>query len=443
MTILGRCLSHCFLSLALLAPLAGAGEAPQRLTAAQFREDLAFIREKIARMHPDPAFSADPQAMRDALERAGRDLPPALDRDEAWQRLAELNPVFADAHFFVGYPDWRADTRAWLAAGNSLFPLDVDVRPDGRLSVAGTTAMAGARIVSVNGVDAATLVPALLAKVHGDTPVFRADMLARRWWLYYWKSFGAPERYRLVLERDGHRRTLELPGSRALPALMREEARTPFRLTIGPGRVAVLSVDTFSQPDPAPFIAFTRDAFARIRQEGADTLVVDITRNGGGDDGMWLDGIMPYLATEPYRTGSSYRGFMRNKPDQVADGEISTWRQPQPDNPLRFNGKVFVRIGPATYSSAILFANVMHDFGFGTLVGTGGAARRSQSGGTRDLRLPHTGLMLTLPRFILDPPAGRAPGALLGAEALPGALLPALAQAEAAGLRMRILAKPI
>lgn len=434
MTILRRCLFHCFLLLALLAPLAGAGEVAQRFTAAQFRDDLAFVREKIARMHPDPAFSVDPQAMHAALERVGQDLPATLSRDEAWQRLAELNPLFADAHFFVGYPDWRADTRAWLAGGGSLFPIDVDVRPDGRLTVAGTTALAGARILAVNDVDVASFVPMLLAKIHGDTPAFRANLLARRWWLYYWKTFGAPERYRLEVEQDGRRRTLELAGSRALPTLMRKEASKPFRLTIGPGGVAVLSVDTFSLPDPAPFLAFTRDAFARIRQERVDTLVIDVSRNGGGDDGLWLDGIMPYLATEPYRTGSSNRGFMRNSPDQVTDGEIATWRQPQPDNPLRFSGKVFVRIGPATYSSAILFANVMHDFGFGTLVGTGGAARRSQSGGTRDVVLPHTGLVLTLPRFILDPPAGRSPGALLGAQAVPPALLPALAQADAIDL---------
>lgn len=131
---------------------------------------------------------------------------------------------------------------------------------------------------------------------------------------------------------------------------------------------------------------------------------------------VWLDGLMPYLATKPYRTGSTYRGLARapaGAPAKPMQGEIATWRQPQPDNPLRFAGKTYVRIGPGTYSSAILFANVMHDFGFATLVGAGGAARRSQSGGIRDVVLPHSGLALTLPRFILDPPSGRAPESLL------------------------------
>ena len=55
----------------------------------------------------------------------------------------------------------------------------------------------------------------------------------------------------------------------------------------------------------------------------------------------------------------------------------------------------------------------MHDFGFASLLGAGGAARRSQSGGIRDVALPHTGLTLTLPRFILDRPSGSAPESLL------------------------------
>jgi hypothetical protein len=80
---------------------------------------------------------------------------------------------------------------------------------------------------------------------------------------------------------------------------------------------------------------------------------------------------------------------------------------------LLFTGKTHVVIGPATYSSAVLFANVMHDFGFGTLVGNGGAARRTQSGGVRQFILPNSKLALSVPRFVLDPPAGEASGALL------------------------------
>ncbi|MFC0251872.1 S41 family peptidase [Massilia consociata] len=433
MTILHRAillLSRVLLLVPLVAVVvpATAGERAQGVTAAQFREDVAFIRDSITRMHPDPAFSTDPHAMERALAQLARGVPPTLTVDQAWQRLAALNPLLADGHFFIGHADWRSDTQRWLAAGGSLFPLEVEVGPDGTLLVRPDTASqaaAPARIVSVDGVPADVLVPALLEKVHGDTPGFRAALLAQRWWLYYWKTYGAPERYRLVLEQGGKRRTVDLPGSRALPLVMRKEAQSPFRLAIEANGRAVLTVDSFDQADPAPFAAFTRDAFARIREAGVTELVIDISNNGGGNDALWLEGLMPYLANRPYRTGSTYRALTRpggDAPASLVDGEIATWRQPQPDHPLRFGGKVYVKIGAGTYSSAILFANVMRDFRFATLIGSGGLARQAQSGGVRTVRLPHTGLVLSLPRFILDPPAGRSPGALLEAQELPNGM---------------------
>ncbi|UVW29408.1 S41 family peptidase [Massilia sp. H6] len=410
-------------------PTAAADEASQTVTAAQFRADLAFMRETIVRMHPDPEFSTNKRALDTAFDRLGQDVPPRLTRDEAWRRLASLNPLFADAHFLVGYADWRGDTLSWLAGGGTLFPLEVELDEDAELYVRRATPSAEReRIVSINGIDARTVVRTLLAKTHGDTPSFRARLLAQRWWLFYWKTYGAPLQYRLALEKGGQGRIVDLPGSRAVPAFMRDEAQFAhqFNLDIRCCGSAVLTVGSFSASDPAPFMAFTHDAFTKIRNAGVTSLVIDISNNGGGDDAMWLDGLMPYLATTPYRTGSTYRAMSRARPGvqgEVSDGEISTWRQPQLNHPLHFGGKIVVKIGPATYSSAILFANVMRDFGLAKLVGRGGAARRSQSGGVRGVSLPHTGLVLSLPRFILDPPAGRVPGALLEAQAAqPGEL---------------------
>ena len=79
---------------------------------------------------------------------------------------------------------------------------------------------------------------------------------------------------------------------------------------------------------------------------------------------------------------------------------------PQLDNPLRFKGKVYVLISPRTYSSAVLFSNVMQDCGFGTLAGIGGAARSTQSGGTQNIKLPNTQMTMVVPRFVLTRSSG-------------------------------------
>ena len=169
-----------------------------------------------------------------------------------------------------------------------------------------------------------------------------------------------------------------------------------FRFEMPNARQAVLTVNQFDWREKPKFYEFTRAAFARMRAAGTQTLVIDIRANSGGDDDMWLEGIMPYIATKPYRNGSDYvlkviegRQKEGQKVGDVVRGSQSTY-QPALDNPLRFPGKVYVLISPYTYSSAILFSNAVQDYGFATVVGTGGAARATQSGGTQNVKLGRT-----------------------------------------------------
>jgi hypothetical protein len=98
---------------------------------------------------------------------------------------------------------------------------------------------------------------------------------------------------------------------------------------------------------------------------------------------------------------------------EIVYGAIDSWIEPQPQNPARFAGSTYVLVGRSTYSSAVLFANVMQDFAFGTIAGSGGAARSKQSGGVYWLQLPHSGLALSMPRFVLARPSGSSAPALV------------------------------
>lgn len=55
----------------------------------------------------------------------------------------------------------------------------------------------------------------------------------------------------------------------------------------------------------------------------------------------------------------------------------------------------------------------MQDFGFARLVGAGGYVRTRQTGGVMNVRLPNTGLEISIPRFVLDRPSGSREPALV------------------------------
>jgi hypothetical protein len=130
---------------------------------------------------------------------------------------------------------------------------------------------------------------------------------------------------------------------------------------------------------------------------------------------LGIDGVMPYIASAPYSNGSScvlkvIEGRPREgqKVGDVVRGTQRSVYPPQLDNPLRFEGRLYVLIGPRTYSSSVLFTNVLQDKGFAIVAGVGGAARSTQSGGTQSITLPNTGMSVVVPRFVLTRPSGAA-----------------------------------
>lgn len=417
---------HLLLALASAGALYGAPARADTITftPAQLQQDLQFVRQAIEDTHPEPALRSGQAAYEQAFAAARERLRQPLSRDEAWRALAAMNPVFNDAHLGVVLPDWRAETRAHLAAGGKLFPFEVSIDRQGRLVIVaalggGASALAGREVETINGVPAAQVLAKLGALVHGDTPGFRNKLLERRLWLYYWKTYGATDSFTLGVGG----KALSVPAASATPVVVQGDTafEQTFQFRLLPGGVGLLTINAFSWPDKQQFYAFTERAFTTLRDAGAQTLLIDIRENGGGDDDMWKTGILRYIADKPYRNGSSYvkkvlegRAGPNEKVGDVVHGTVDSWVQPEPAHPLRFRGKVYVLVGDMTYSSAILFSNTVQDHGFATLVGAGGYAYVRQTGGTQKQHvLPNTKLEVVVPRFVLDRPSGKRAPALL------------------------------
>lgn len=331
---------------------------PALLSPTQLRQDLNFIREAIIKNHPDIHASANATELRSALDRIEGELARPMTRDQAWRHFATLNPVFADAHVTVISPDPQAQTRAILRSGSGLFPFEVNVDPAGRVYVlselgGAPSSYKAASIEKVNGVPIQELTRALLDRTNGDTAAFRAVNLSTRWWWFYWKVFGTLEIYEIELKSPSGTSVARLPASSKPPSWLTEnDARSfddAFRFWKLTDDVAVLTVNTFDWADKKRFYEFTQRAFSSLKDERTKTLVIDIRKNGGGDDDMWKEGILSYIATEPYRHGSSFllrviEGRQRDgqKVGDLVEGQIQSWVQPRSDERLLFKGNVIV-----------------------------------------------------------------------------------------------------
>lgn len=382
-------------------------DEPQRFTPQQLQDDLSALEAALARTHPDISHSVAPQTLARAISDLKARLDHPMTRDEAWNEFTALNPVLADGHLAITFPGGAVtEMQRHLKAGGVLFPFNVHVDEHGAIFIRSklngdTTPLAGSRIETLDGRAASEVSAELLSHMNGDTLAFRAALLSDRFAFWYWKFFGERRTYRLTIAG----RETQIEGAVELPLAYREKSFGElFRLDMS-GGCAVLTINEFYWRDKNAFYDFTRGAFARIRDAGAKTLIIDIRANSGGDDDVWIEGIMPYIASKPFRNGSTYQ---LKKDGQVVRGAQETLYPPQLDNPLRFKGQVYVLIGPRTYSSSVLFANVVQDSDFGIIAGIGGAARSTQSGGIQTLRLPNTQMSVVVPRFVLTRPSGVA-----------------------------------
>lgn len=390
------------------------------------RADLDEALREVRARHPALGDMVDERALDAEAERIRRAIVRPVSRAKAWALLAQLNPHFADGHLLIGLPGWRGEAAKALARGEGLFPFEIELDDLGRPRIAAALggrahALAGAEIRSINGQDARRIAADMLKRAHGDTPRMRRALVAERWWFFYKMLHGTPPRFDLRLAGVPTRR-VEVAAATTLPAAIARDDSfdANFRCEVMPNGRAQLRLGSFSWPDKPRFVAFTHDCFAAMRAAKTTRLLIDVSANGGGDDDMWIDGIVPYVMTRPWRTGSTYlKRVLADDPTTgelagtVVAGENDLRDAPPPGQPLAYRGEIEVRIGPMTYSSAVLFANAMRDYRGARLCGTGDAVRTRQSGGVRTLTLAASGLFLSYPRFILAPPAGDADAARL------------------------------
>ena len=392
----------------------------QTFSPAQLKEDIQSLRAFIDATHPDIGHSASQAELDQTFLQIEASLTKAMSANEFWHQTAKLNPLFNDAHWSVNLPQQHSDMQQLIKKTGGVFPFEVHMRPDGELTVlalagGADTPWRGATIESINGVLAPLLSRQLLALRHGDTPLNRANLLGPSFQLYYASVFGSPAEFNLQLKQNDKISDVKLPASKQAAVIGKtsEKFADNFSYRALNASTAYLKLGTFSWPDEREIGAFSKEVFAKIQQSGANTLIIDVRENRGGNDSAWIDHVLPYLADRPFRVGSwnkkkvvASRANATEPAGLVIESEFKTWYQPQLTNPLRFSGKVVVLIGRRTYSSAVQFCNVMQDFDFATLAGEGSYARSRSTGGIQFFTLPHSQLKIIVPRFWSARPKG-------------------------------------
>jgi hypothetical protein len=419
-------------SLALLGALAGtpcALAAPQ-LTPAQLRADLTLARDALKEVHGGIYRYSTRQEVDRAFDAAQAKLDHPMD---AWSFLRILAPAVASVRCGHTGVQWSPEMRQQLERA-ALLPLDVKLI-DGKLFIlrdyASAAALAGSEILTINDVPVSSIVATLTAAAPGDGFIAtgRANRIARTFKEGLFNQLGMQGQFALGVrsQKNGTQlvhvsgqplAALEAASARLYPQDQRSKKFIALSF-LDEGHIARLQVFNFmddAEEDDGE--SLLRQAFEKIAASGAQTLLLDLRDNGGGEDSLGKQ-LYAHLVERPFpyyeelrvnRPGLSFAGHVEGR---AGMSEAALLARPgggytqrshpnlgiqQPAAPT-YRGKVIALINGSSFSTTAELITQLHDKQRAVFVGeeSGGAYQGNSSGRSVALVLPNSALKVVIP----------------------------------------------
>lgn len=347
------------------APVLGTYEL---LSPEDMRADLDELFARLHNNHPDP-YLWRPKAEVDIdRQRVYDELSQPLSMAEYYKKVAPLVHSLGDDHTYVALSN---DALQSVLLQELLFPLAVQIQNQRAYVMANASGndeiLPGTEILSMNGIP----MPDILAEIKGYLP-FSQTVQTR----YFWYVFGSLEEYTLELRLPGQESpvTRTVPGLDAMTIMQNFQSsepapaappepvtytRLPEDETIG-----LLRIDSF-----IGLGNFIKPAFAQIQQDGIQHLIIDVRANGGGMPDQ-VDLVMDFLTDQTYRHCSMSWQAPAGGYGSEATRRESACDTHQPfEQPERYQGKLYLLVGPKTQSAAITFSTILQDYDLAIFLG--------------------------------------------------------------------------
>ncbi len=386
------------------------------LTPAEMQEDLFRLTEKLTSLHAGLYRYASEEEVEQAFGAAHLATEEGP-RDFVWffRLVSELVAHIRCGHTYVQLGD-RDEFAALGRRG--MLPIQVLLAGERVWITCVLDESSGLRpgqeLLAIDGLDLATIRERAFARSSGDGFIETGKERALE--AEFARAFAL-----LVAERETGAYELRFADSAApvtvsgiTPAtyrvLRRQPARNPLvELELLEGGLGVLDFNAFADPPggeprlPAQLEA----AFRRLREKKVAHLILDLRGNGGGRDEYGAR-LVSYLTAKPFgyferiTVTPDYSGSVRI---EERDGRRLMLSHPglelQPPAELRFQGDVCLLIDGDTFSTAADVATVAHANHLATFFGeeTGGGYEGNNSGSSELVRLPNSGLAVSVPHW--------------------------------------------
>ena len=365
----------------------------------KIEQDLDFAIKKLTNIHP---FFLDKKELIHYQKKVltiKESLKDSMTQNDLYLSLAPLFASLNDGHTGVLAP--MNQRSQYSKAGGKSFPFFVNIENDS-IYVSfycgndSTLFHGGEQILEINGIETTKIIHDMQMLYGGKSIATKQKVIANKFRFLIWMLYGFDENYELIIKNNQYEiQKMTILGISS-EEFMQNIKRKPklnkerFGFSINKGnKTAIMKIGTFG--DLKGFCTFADSAFAEIKNNKVENLVIDVRNNGGGRS-IVVDSLMNYITDKEYsqykkielRISSELKERYNEKyPDRydwinsyaINDFVVTEHSliKPQKNN-IRFSGNLFLLTNKTSFSAAATFAGLFKELKLGTIIGeeTGG-----------------------------------------------------------------------
>ena len=369
----------------------------QSFTKEQITDDIDFAVKMLEDVHPDPYSIICKEDFYRKVDSMKKVLPDIVSKMEAQKTFAKIYALIKDGHTrydlnnikpqkFLPYKFKIVDEKIFVAYNycyRNVLPI-------------------GSEIVSINEKPAQQYLREVEQLFSWENQPYRNMKLQYPVFYELWDDFrNIKVVYKTPAEKIKMIRTSG--GLFSILQALNKEAQPKINYQYKSITDSIGYIEFNSLTDLERFKIFLDSTFTTIKKDHVKHLIVDIRKNGGGNDGLGHE-LMQYISKTDFKLYDSIfvkiseELLNRKRFEYIDSAERKTgtiWRTDMPliklkDNPLRFTGKSYLLVGENTFSSASSFTSAFQCFKVGTIIGTETGGLTVSFGDYYSFNLPET-----------------------------------------------------
>lgn len=419
------------------------GKTNQKYNEDVLRSDFEYLFKTFENIHPNLYRFISKSSLDTMIFSTKERLNHPMTALEFWKTVSPTIAKLNDGHSRLRFP--YSFRKKYLDNGGRIIPFNVQIN-ENRLFVSAnlsfdSTLAINSEILSINQIPSQEIIYDLRNYKGAERLVVVDNYIQSMFKPYTWMHYGFENNFKIEyissLDNQSYIKTFRGITRNELDSLNAKQNQlsqknTHWQFQSLPGdKIGIIDLNSFS--DRKGFNKFLKTTFEQIQKESLKHLIIDIRNNGGGDHST-AEVLIDHLATKPWVLISKAEVIMNeqmrkgipwfvrwfplefgikiwgrfNKYTNVSAVEkvtnangidiytIYTKPHNQRKNPLRFKGDVYVLINSGSYSMSVMFASIIKDYQFGTLIGEETGQPANPYGAVFSFELPNTKLAATV-----------------------------------------------